>query len=449
MTIHNVPNILTRLTGKLRATLAAALPAALLMAGLSACDDKNEPGPSMPQLPEGRTFISVLVAADAPAARTADDGAVKWGDNYFNQQGNDFENHIRQERVHLAILKADGSPVAVSPSGVPLGNYYTADGDDDMLILPLPGQSNMFYAYLDVTDLKLQKGQDYVVAVTANYYDDSRPVISQISNSTFSLDSLINVKGGGGKDPLDYYHGAIPMFGLLRWTFGDYAEPDGYFDASSIGTVHMLRSVCKIEVLLPSEEDSPIAKNLSFDESLPPHLAGVSGTHLNAKGMITPQRNKWLATGIKSVKDITFANTYNELRSRWVSQVYDDKSYYLPGMIKDKNGKTTGYYIYLPEASAATMAPQVDPLRLNVTVTFTPDKGDTSKRKRTVTGTLFPSIPYDEVNQCYPVGTDFEAWKLVRNHIYRFIITDIADETSLEYRVNQPGQQIVNVPDFD
>ena len=68
---------------------------------------------------------------------------------------------------------------------------------------------------------------------------------------------------------------------------------------------------------------------------------------------------------------------------------------------------------------------------------------------RTVTGTLFPSIPYDEVNQRYPANTDYNSWRLYRNHIYRFTIKAVSNETSFDYSVSVSGTQTVDVPTFE
>ncbi|MDE6145760.1 MAG: hypothetical protein K2F96_05730, partial [Muribaculaceae bacterium] len=93
----------------------------------------------------------------------------------------------------------------------------------------------------------------------------------------------------------------------------------------------------------------------------------------------------------------------------------------------------------------ASMTPNLDALRLTVTINYQPP----GAQAQTITGTLFPSIPYDETQQKYPNGTDFNNWKLIRNHIYRFTITDFVDETSLKYQVSESGNKTVEVPDFD
>lgn len=565
MIVQNVPNILTGLTRKLR-RLPILMASALLLVGLSACDDQNEPsGPSGPKLPEGRTYLSVVVTSDSPSGRAGEWGGPTWGDSYNNEDGNAFEKKIRQDRVHVAILKADGTPVGYNQDGVPKGNYYTGDVDDDIMILPMPGNENTFYAYVDVTDLNLRKGTEYILAVTANYTNSSVPAINSISNTTFPLDSLAIHNEGETIDPTEYYNGALPMFGVMRWKFGELEAKDGYFDTSTIGTVRMLRSVCKIEVLLPTEKQSNIAPYLEFNDEIKPHLFLINGRrHINKSGFITPKKDNWLLPSIKQTTDISFINSFNERPDRWTSGNADDPHLYLPATIRDKNNKTIGYYVYLPEASGESMNPFEDALRLNVSVKYNapvPD-GDGSEdepynvpqvldledledteawvegyiigyyntansalvttaeganasnvviaadpketdinnaviiqlptgdirskvnladnpknlgrkmafnglqkaylghygvinvvayldKTRIVTGTLFPSIPYDEEKQCYPEGVDYNAWKLYRNHIYRFTIKAIGNETSLEYNVSATGSTIIDVPTFE
>lgn len=575
MTVQNFQNILTRLTRKLSRGLISAFGASILLVGLSACDDKNEPMSSGPQLPDGRTFISVLISPDAPGGRADAVEGPTWGDFYKSDAGNDFEIKIRQDRVHVAILKADGTPVGYNQDGVPKGNYYTGDVGDDIFILPMPGNEKTFYAYVDVTDLDLEEGKEYIFVVTANYGNNSVPAISQISNTTFALDSLINHKTGEIADPAEYYKGSIPMFGVMRWKYGTLEKPDGYFDKSTIGTVHLLRSVCKIEVLLPTEAQSEIAPYLEFNNEIQPHLAFVSGKHINTTGFVTPKKENWLLPSIKTTQDLTFLNSYNErmvTEKRWKSNDEKDTNLYLPATIKNEDGRIIGYYIYLPEATGKSMEPYEDALRLNVSVKYTPpivragdgtnilpynvsqsinltqdeidlinpevgawvqgyivgyydadnDEIVTSatgatalnvviaakanetdenlmvvvqlptgdirnavnlasnpenlgKRlriqgmivnnagnpgvnsvkdfelndARTVTGTLFPSIPYDEVNQRYPNNTDYNNWSLYRNHIYRFTIKAVSNETSFDYSVSVSGTQTVDVPTFE
>ncbi|MBD5365342.1 MAG: hypothetical protein HDR79_10435 [Bacteroides sp.] len=448
MTALNVHNILTRLTRRLSRLPLMMAPLALLV-GLSACDDKNEPltsSPSGPELPEGRTFLTFVMSTDAQQSRAAAWGGPTWGDEYENEAGKDFEMKIRADRVHVAILKSDGTPI-LNSAGEAMGNYFTANNGADIMLLPIPGNSYSFYAYIDVSDLRLSRGQDYIVAVTANYTNNDIPRIARLSDTTFRMDSLAVHKPSETVDPTEYYNGGIPMYGVLRWRCGTLDEPDGNYDPLSIGTVHMLRSVCKIEVLLPSEEQSEIAPFIEFNDESKPHLAFVSGKHLNKTGFITPKKENWLNNSIIQTPNISFTNSYNERQDRWTAPNGEEPHLYLPAAIKNDDGKIMGYYIYLPEASGQSMEPYDDALRLNVSVNFTPE-GEIA-RQRTITGTLFPSIPYDEEKQSYPADANYNRWKLTRNHIYRFTITGVANETSLVYRVSTSGTQIIDVPTFD
>ena len=428
MIVPNVTDILKRL-----------LAATMLLAGLSACDDKNEPAkPSGPELPDGHTYLSVLIKTDAPSGRAASDPeGTSWGNPYNHGWPTEFENKILEDKIHIALFKNDGTPIA---------NYYSGDDDTDAFIQPIPGTYNMFYVYFDITDVDLKKGLEYICAVNANYSQRAIPSGSA-ANTYFDFETLVNTAAGGGTAGPDYYKGRIPMFGVVKWTMGQYDAAIGYYDISTIGTVHMLRSVCKIEVLLPNEDESAIAPFLEFNNEIKPHLALVSGRHLNKSGYVAPMREQWMQSGIFQTTDLSFTNSYNERIDRWASGAANNPDLYLPATIEDENGKVIGYYIYLPEASGRSMLPFDDALRLNVSVKFSPEGN--KELTRTITGTLFPSIYYDEENQRYPDYVNYNRWKLYRNHIYRFVITGVANETSLIYDVSQTGSQTIDVPTFE
>lgn len=436
MTAPKSTNILKTLIRISRRALYG-FAALMLIGGLSACEDKNEPdspGSADPELPEGHTYIAMLVSTGA-SSRADFDGAY-WGDDYNSESASRFEKTIDSKRIHVALFDTEGVPVA---------DLYSGKNAAEVIVRTISIEEGKYYIYFDISELDLKEKEDYIVAVMVNYDSQFTPSGARIDNSTFSLSSVIGETGGNS--PYDYYKGAIPMFGFTHWTFGKYAEPDDINEIPIIGRIPLIRAVCKIEVRLADPEQYPRTARMSIDENRSPRLAYVNGRHLNTRGHIAPAKYRWTNPLRTSTLDLSFYESYYELTGyRWTSPADEEENrkdhFFLPARSAD--GKT--YYAYLPEASGLSLEPNPDALRLNVTVNYDPGNG---RPVRQVTGTLFPSVYYDEENQKYPDYVNYNRWKLYRNHIYRFTITDIADETNLKYNVSVSGEQTVNVPNFE
>lgn len=426
MTVHNVTNTLKslRLTAARSLKLAAA---ALTLCALSACDDKNEPDMPGEPLPDGHTYISVMIQTGQSASRASQWEGPTWGDFYTPEEATKFERTIDPTKVHVALYDSEGKPIA---------NLDSDGADSDVIIRTISEQEGIYQIFFDISNLDMGKGQEYVAAIIANY--NGRPDAETIDNNTFNIQTLTGA--AGGQNPLDYYKGRMPMFGFIRWNYGQYADPETIDETPVIGKIELLRAVCKIEVMLGDPELYPKCADMSIDTGdAAPHLAFVKGRHINTRGHVAPAKSVWLDPTKKNTANISFQDSFFELTSnRWTSET--SEHLYLPAWTAD--GK---FYIYLPEASGLSLNPNFDALRLNVTVNYHPK----DEVPRSITGTLFPSILYDQENQLYPAFTNYTRWKLVRNHIYRFVITDIANETALKYNVSVAGDREINVPTFD
>lgn len=432
MKVLNVTKLLDRLASACRLTAMCAV-AGLMLAGMSACDGKDEPipAPDEPQDKEEHTYITMIVRSSGTESR-AEEGPT-WGDNYNSKEGNYFENYIDPQRIHVAVYDAAGKTIA---------DLYSGQNENKVMVQTISEKEGLHYVYFDISGLGLEDGKEYMVSVIANY--EGRPTGLLLNDGTFSLSKL------SGPNPVvgpNYYNGAIPMFGFLRWTFGEFSFPNGYDGFPSIGEIRLLRSVCKIEVSLTKDYNRyPNAEFMRFDEGLLPSLGFVSGRHINQTGRFTPNSTVW-KTKTKTT-DLTFLESYYEYKDRWTSTT-DSEHLTFPAYSED--GRTA--YIYLPEASGASMYPNPDALRLYVSIIFDdPDPTlpeDSPKKHRKVTGTLFPSIEYNPESMLPYEDTDYNSWRLVRNHIYRFIVTDFIDETTLDYKVAQTQDKVITVPDFN
>ncbi len=406
---------LIKLTLRRAVMLAALLP---VLAGCSDADTSmtDDPLPPTPEVDLESTYLTMLISTRQSGPGSRADNALSWGDDYTGEQGNDLENYINPDRVSVALFKADGTP---------LGQVNSNPTNRLVRIKPYPGTPGLYQVVFNVTDIDITRGNDYIAAVVVN--SDQAATAGQIDNAYFNESTLTS----GNPDGIgsDYYsHGAIPMFGFLRWHMGSFDFTPGF---PSIGHISLIRSVAKVEVCLPADKPE-----LAFDPETPPYF-GMAGRHLNSRGFAAPQKRRWI--GKNNTKELTFGESFNENTQQRRGSATADIT--MPGVSAD--GFTR--YMYLPEASAASMHPGEDPLRLYVTVTVSkPDRDP-----YTVTGVLFPSVPYDDTTGKPQPGADYLSWKLVRNHIYRFTITGVSDENLLIYEVEQTEDKKIEVPDFE
>lgn len=435
MTVLNVTQKLSALL-KRRAIALGALAAAAL-GGLTACDDKDVPPSWMDPDETGRTYLSMIITTGAEPTSRADDGANGWGDPYNDEDGTGIENRIDPGKVHVAVFDAR--------TGASLGVASTTGNSTDVLVQPISKGTGLYNLYFDITDMGLQRGRDYVAAVVVNTANPpAGPTID--SDYVFTLQTLTGGNPGTGADY--YANGLLPMFGFVRWNMGEFKFPQQNPGYPSVGTVELMRSVCKIEVKITDDPAFTNAPFMHFAEDELPRLA-YAGRHVNRSGYVTPKRQHWIKQGKNTTRDLTFAESHFENSSTRWNQNNPQDHVVFSACSPDKRS----YYIYLPEASGQSMRPNAQPLRLNVVIVFDdPDPSlpdDSPLKHRRITGTLFPSLPYTGAPATVAPGTDYTDWKLVRNHIYRFTLTDFIDETGLQYQVNEIKGVNVFVPDFD
>ncbi len=419
MTLKGVATILNRL-------LAAGLVlGAIALSGCNAGNDTLLPEPECPAPVEPgepvKGFLSLLIdTGSRPGSRA--DNANGWGDEYDPENGNDFENRIDPRKIYIAVYRRDGTL---------LGTVNSASGTPGVSLHQFTDNPTLYQVVFDVSAMDVFTGGDYTAAVFVNATPEG--FVNNPADATFTADDLTN---------------ALPMFGFINWHMGtfefDHTTPTltGF---PSIGTVEMLRSVAKIEVALTDDyERYPDAQYMTFDDSNKPRLS-LAARMINRRGYMAPQSRYWLASGKGGIRDLTFTESFRENTSqrmggRDVNVVFTTKS---------ADGRK--YYIYLPEASCASVGTDGEPLRLAVTVNVNKPATDATEAVNlNITGTLFPSIPYDPSTNRPAAGADYRSWQLTRNHIYRFTLTGYNPvEFSFDYAVTEFGNKIINVPDYE
>lgn len=434
MTISSITHILKTFTHRVP-TVVRTIGIGLIACGLWGCNDAVNPLPDEPGADAGTengTYISMLL--NTSSRRTAGsraDSANAWGDSYDEEPGSALENKIDPQKIHIALYEVDGTP---------LGTVSSSAGD--VKIYQFVNNPCLYQVVFNASAIGIHRGREYMAAVIVN--TPSSFNAGNIDNVTFNLQTLTGISNPT-PGPNYYSRGALPMFGFIRWTMGTFDFGTGQLNGfPSIGTIAMLRSVAKIEVAITDDFDRyPQARYMTFDTDQKPRL-GYAGRHINRIGNAAVASRFWKPKN--STTDLTFAESFHENTSqRWGNDA--DHVYF-----QATNADGTLYYIYLPEASGAGMRPNDKPLRLNVTVNYhkpSSDNSDLPDTDMNVTGTLFPSIPYDEATGMPEANADYKAWKLTRNHIYRFTITGLASETDLKYTVTEIGNKTNYVPDFE
>lgn len=420
------PNVTARLRLLHAATMALAI-------ALTGCDAKDEPMPPADDATgeAAKTYLSMLLntGSDRPASRA--DSATGWYDPFDTESGNDIENRIDPKKINIAIYKADGTP---------LGTITSTGNSNGVKIYRFVNNPKLYQVVFDASGLGVMRGEEYIAAVTVNA--DGSFNADDIDHYTFSAASLTGVTNPAD-GPNYYSRGVLPMFGFIRWRVGSTGTLGGQLDGfPSIGTINLLRSVTKIEIAITQNYDQfPDARYMTFDTSNPPRL-GYAGHHTNSLGYTAPRMRNWINKS--GTNELSFAESFHENSSTRLASKTDNIYFHAT------SADGLMYYIYLPEASAESMRPNEEPLRLNVSIDFNkPATGNDPAIRKNITGTLFPSLPYDDKTGRPQAGTDYNSWRLMRNHIYRFTLTDFVDETSLGYIVTETRPQINFVPDFE
>lgn len=336
------------------------------------------------------------------------------------QEGvNKGESLINPAEITAAIYDAT--------TGKQIDKASSASGGK-LQVFPIVSDGSAFRIFYDTGDMGLNDSHDYITAIAVNVPDT---IDAGITDTGFKFDiDVLNATDG-------YKGMEIPMFGFKRWnpkTIGKYAE---WNSQPSLGTIWLLRSVCKVEVTLG---DTERARMLSFPDDEPP-VFPYGSSLLNRTASIAPDASAWFDSPAKPAEtdEMDEDAAFNECPSR---PFVSSRDVVMSTFSDDRRS----CYIYLPEASASTLEDDVVmPLRLNITAQYT----DTNGTHR-VRGTLFPSLPHSGGEDSKPLtGTDYNSWKLKRNHVYSFTITDFTDENGFSYKVADSEPVIINVPDYE
>lgn len=224
----------------------------------------------------------------------------------------------------------------------------------------------------DVTDLNLKEGTNYKIMVLANCPNH----VDNIGDLYFELGNAA------------YPDGYIPMWGVKMFIVSGEELQDA-------GTISLLRSMAKIEVVLSNEM---IANGYTLDN--------VMLNHHNARGYCLP-------TGWNSVAHTTALDQESCLRAYHL-HIADPLALY-------EQVNSQSFCLYVPEYNVLHTATH----RPNLSVTL----GD---------GTSPLEFPNSLRFGSYDANGDFidgsEA-NIVRNHIYRFNIVGIASGLEIDYEV--------------
>lgn len=227
--------------------------------------------------------------------------------------------------------------------------------------------------------------------------------ISDLRNKTF----LLNPPAAAGETPTVSWvpaeNNLIPMFGLLYTTLKGYSTP--LFNPGhpmDLGTVNLLRSVVKIEII-----DNSDAENVE--------ITSIQLNGRNTKGYLPPDLDEK-----KNTDQITSPHIPGASTSIWSY----DAGFTSETIVFNKEGNR--YVAYVPEIRLAQELNDRNQIRVNI-------RYNNFDEQRYIM-----LAPYDEQRNPYkPAGEWPDEWKaLLRNHIYRFTINSITADPKLDLTVD-------------
>ena len=290
-----------------------------------------------------------------------------WNDNFDNQTDNDYEtilgssydSRISDESVELLIFDA--------ATGAYVGNV------DNLIYFALNDGSSDPSEYRFIGDIsahKLQVGKTYKFMVLVNCKVDSDVLISTDNISSVLNNLTFNVEN------IAYPNGFIPMWGVSSYTI----LPD---KLNEIETIHLLRAVAKIEVLLSDEMAE------SFE------LSDVFITQYSKFGYCFP--NKWQEIST-TTSLLHYIDCFRVPENAQINNFYPFFSV-----------SSNQWVVYLPEFSNNT----------DVTISV--------KVKKKGTGKIYifdgdRGIKFKKYDNGFASNESFD---IVRNHYYSYTITNI------------------------
>ena len=327
----------------LKSNVLTIVLSALILASCNALmDDGNcpESGSSL------RTVTFTLAMDDVQKQTRA-----AWGDGYVTDGAVDFENRIAYDGLRVVFYRASD-------------NAYLGEAAEMMYWLANPAKSDEYRVTGDVSPLNLIAGTEYKIMVLAN------------------CPAAGGNQGGMVYDMagIAYPQGAIPMWGVACFVASGE-------ELQNVGTIDLLRSMAKIEVVLSNEM---LANGYT--------LNAVQLAHHNSLGYCLP--SKW--NEVSRTSELDMENCIRPLHSHVSSPV---------SLKEIDDGKR--YWIYVPEFNVLHTAVNRPVIGVKL--------GD---------GTSVPLEFPDAIRfGSYDAGGDFvegSEHNIVRNHIYRFNIMAIA-----------------------
>ena len=335
-----------------KSNILTVILSALMLASCNAIMDDG----SCPDGGSALRTVTFTLAMDDARKHTR----AAWGEGYTAEDAIGYENRIAYDSLRVIFYKASD-------------NAYVGEVAEMIYWVADPAKSGEYRVTGDVSALNLAVGTGYKIMVLANCPDATVTP----GNLTFDIAGI------------RYPQGAIPMWGIARFV----ATGD---ELQNVGTVDMLRSVAKIEVVLSNEM---LANGYTLD--------AVQLTNYNASGYCLP--SMW--NEVSSTAELDQEQCIRPLHSHISA----------PLSLKEvENGKS--FWMYVPEFNVLHTA-------LNRPVIGVTLGDGTSVPLEFPDAIRFGS--YDS-NGNFVDGSERN---IVRNHIYRFNITAIASGLEISYEV--------------
>ena len=309
-------------------------------------------------LEKGTTLrtVTFMLAMDEAHKQTR----AAWGDGYAAEDAIDYENRIASDSIRVIFYRASDNTFVGEVSNM---MYWVAD----------PMASAEYRVTGDVSALNLTTGTEYKIMVLANCPDAG----GNLDNLTFDIAGI------------SYPKGAIPMWGIARFV----ATGE---ELQNIGSIDLLRSMAKIEVVLSNEM---LANGYT--------LNAAQLTHYNSVGYCLPSR--W--NEVSWTSELDQEDCFRAIHSH-VSNTLSLKEV--------ESGKS--FWMYIPEFNVLHTA-------LNRPVIGVTLGDGTSVPLEFPDAIRFGS--YD-ASGAFVEGSERN---IVRNHIYRFNITAIASGLEISCEV--------------
>ena len=355
---------------------------ALLGGLLPACVNEDE-GTSTAS-DDGSFFISIAISAgNASPARAESD--------LTDEEGTSVENNINigDLRIYAFSIPTDNN----ASNSALLTQIYPKDDNNSNIIeadvkKSVPG-TYMLEAELNNTFFDNHK--DFCLVAVANWTpfvspDFSLPdgkELSVLGNEELLFGQKIDVNKQAWTPNGEE---GIPMFGLHKASLAGYDKKhNNKFAPLLLGKVNMLRAFAKIEI-----------RNGMKDKE----ITGVSISSYNKKGYFTPSL---IGNQLSDTENVTSANIPNPVESSAEELPF--------------SGKDGAFVAYLPEYELTNGKRDI------ITVTIDEKKY------------LLSLAPYTDDGPNEKPTEDY--WKaLLRNHIYRYIITGVEEDEPAQLTIN-------------